>query len=120
MSSIPSNLENYPYGALNQSPKYWNQPIAIADLLQFDLDADIPCACCGKMMIVEEGIIEGSDTAAYLVCAYCFSIIGVQTGAMTTALQNEVYQAMGVVAAEAINPDDLVQPNSESLSYPWV
>jgi len=120
MSSIPSNLENYPFYGLNQSPKYWNQPAPIATLLAFDQDADIPCSCCGKMMIVKEGIIEGSETAAYLVCSYCFSIIGVQTGPMTPALQNMVYQSMGVIAAEAINPDDLAVPNSDSLQYPWV
>jgi hypothetical protein len=72
------------------------------------------------MMIVKEGVIEGSETAAYLVCQFCFSIIGIQTGPITPALQNEVYEAMGTICNNAINPDDLARPNSESLNYPFV
>jgi len=110
MSTLPS----YPY------PYFGNNINESLDtLVERDPYSNYPCACCGKSIIVLEGFIEGTDAEAFLICDFCHSVIG-DISVLTEANRDAVYAAMGVIAAEAINPDDLYTPNSETLNYPWV
>ena len=83
---------------------------------QRGLQANIPCAACGKSIVIEEGVIEGTDAAAYVVCDFCSNYINPDG----TINWNAIVQAYGAIANNAINPDDTNQWNSTSLQYPWV
>ena len=112
MSTLPS----YPFPYFGN-----NQPIvSLINFLQFtDPNSNYPCAICGKSIIVNEGFIEGTDSNCFLLCDFCHSVVG-DISVITEANRDAVYEAWGVIAAEAINPDDLYAPNSETLQYPWV
>lgn len=77
----------------------------LEQLLELDLYSSYPCYFCGKSIIVKEGFIEGTDEESYLLCDFC---VGYSSYA-------EVYQEWGIIADEAINPE-----NSDRMGYPWV
>ena len=105
MSTLPS----YPY------PYFGNNITeTLTDLLGRDIDSNYPCAICGKSVIVQEGFIEGTDAAAFLLCEFCHSVVGdIET--ITEGNRDAVYEAMGNIVTEAINPE-----NSDKFGYPWI
>lgn len=111
MSNIPSGLVDFPFYGLDGP----NQVYPIQELLRVDPYSNYSCVCCGKSIIVQEGIIEGSEDAAYLVCQFCFSILGILTGPLTIENINQVYEVEGKIANKAINPE-----LSDSEGYPWI
>ena len=88
-------------------PIYGNNlpTMTLDQVLALDLHSNYPCHFCGKSIIVQEGFIEGTDDDAYLLCDFC-----VQYSTFA-----EVYAEWGVIADEAINPE-----NSDAMGYPWV
>jgi hypothetical protein len=83
-----------------------------------DLWTFTQCFGCGKNVLVKDAVMGGTDlNHMYLCCAFCGQY-GIQSdGSFNWSLVVAQYAA---IAAEAINPDDLAYPNSDSLGYPWV
>lgn len=88
--------------------------MTLTELLAEDNYKDSRCAICGKVIIQLEGYIEGTDSVAFLLCEFCHGITGDIT-TITEANLEAVYEAIGGIVNNAINPE-----KSDRVSYPWV
>lgn len=87
--------------------------ISLTNLLLLDPYDNYPCSICSKNIIVEEGFIEGTDDAAFLICEFCHSVLG----DITTITPEEIQQVQtvyGKICNNATNPEE-----SDRWSYPW-
>lgn len=68
------------------------------------------CDWCGKYMINLEAQTKTVNAVEYTLCEYCNEFDS----------KVEMEAAKATIIKNAINPDDLVEGNSDSVGYPWI